>query len=348
MLPFLTRYAPWFTFIGHPRHGVDLERIGGTALLRRYSISEDDFFQRLGLIPPLVIGNITFEAQAVTGEVIAVMCMPNLMVTSKARDAVRDAITLAVSRGSRVVGLGALTAPATGAGASVLKDIPAGVTLTTGNAYTAAVAFHNVVDACKYLSCTDPNVAVVGCTGSVGFALSHLIARAGYRLTLVGRSEDRVRALFHGLRGSPTFSGTLEALRSADVTVILTNDQSAAICPEMFNGEGVIIDIAQPSNIPPNEYPAFESRGIHVFEGGQVWISGYSCTFDFSLPVSATFACLAETYLFSRENITEHSTGRASPELAVDLDRLARRHGVVPCPLKISTAPAGVCRASGI
>jgi fatty aldehyde-generating acyl-ACP reductase len=338
MLPFLTRDSPWFSFIGHPRHLLDLEHIGGTALLRRYSVNEEDFLEKIGLIPPLVIGHVSFHPIAITGEVIAVMCMPPLMSTPHARIAVLEAIRLAVSRGSRLIGLGALTAPATGGGLSVIKDIPRGVTLTTGNAFTAVVAFHNVVEASNLINNT-PHIAVLGCTGSVGFAVSHLLARAGYQLTLIGRNIERVRTLFNDLNRKAKFAHSLSALKKANIVLALTNDSTAKICPEMLCPESVVIDVAQPANINPSDYFHFQNRGIYVVEGALVRIPNYSCTFDFSLPEASTFACLAETYLFARDGLTEHSVGRASPELSIHLDSLARRYGVETSPLNIWIKP---------
>ena len=334
MLPFLTNDKPWFSFIGHPRHFVDLDRIGGTDLLRRYSVSEKDFLKKIGLIPPLVIGHIKFQPYAINGEVVAVMSMPDLMVTPRSRQAVLDGIKLSISRGARVIGLGALTAPATGAGISVVKEIPQGVTLTTGNAFTAAVAFRNVIEASNYVNNSDPQIAVLGCTGSVGFAVSHLLYQNGYRLTLIGRTVERVKTLFSDFR-NVAFSNDLESLQKANIILALTNDKSAKILPRHLQTGAVVIDIAQPANVKREDYTLFKNQGIFITEGGLVQIPGYSCTFDFSLPPSSTFACLAETYLFAREGITEHSVGRALPELAKYLDQIATDLEITPLPLFI-------------
>ncbi len=330
MLPFLTNTSPWFSFIGHPRNRVDLDRIGGTSLLRRYSVNEGDFLSKIGLLPPLVIGLINFSGQAITGEVIAVMCMPEQMVLPSARQYVLEAVRLAISRGTRVIGLGALTAPATGAGASITDHVPPGVTVTTGNAYTAAVAFHNVVEACRYLGASSPRIAILGCTGSVGFAATHLVARTGWPLTLIGRTEERVRHLFPDLKGTAQACSTLQGVYDADVVLVLTNDPTAKLDADFLKPGSIVIDIAQPANVSRERYPAFWTRGIEVCEGGLVEIAGYNCTFDFSLPHGFTFACLAETYLFARDGLTEHSVGRASPALAVYLERLAARYGCSP------------------
>ena len=169
-----------------------------------------------------------------------------------------------------------MTAPATGGGISIRKYIPAKVTLTTGNAYTAAVALSNVKEACALTPSADPHIAVLGCTGSVGYALSHLLAMQGYKLTLIGRSEDRVRTLFPELHSRVKFSGTSRNLLDADIAVILTNDLTASVTPEMFGGPAIVIDVAQPSNIAPLRYSEFAARDIAVFEGGRAPYSGLS------------------------------------------------------------------------
>ena len=78
-----------------------------------------------------------------------------------------------------------------------------------------------------------------------------------------------------------------------------------------------------------------------MVRGGRVRIPGYHSTYDFGLEDSAdTFACLAETYLFAREGIWEHSVGAPQPEFARRLERAASRHGVQPCCLVPELAQA--------
>jgi predicted amino acid dehydrogenase len=115
----------------------------------------------------------------------------------------------------------------------------------------------------------------------------------------------------------------------ADIVLLLTNDPAARIAPTLPRPGSVVIDFAQPPNIPTQAYAAFEARGVQVVQGGLVRIPGYRCTYDLRLPGrDLTFACLAETYLFAREGIREHSVGQASVELGLYLERAAARHGV--------------------
>jgi predicted amino acid dehydrogenase len=338
MLPYLSTDAPWFGFVGHLRDRGDLYRMGGTSLLRRYSRSDAEFVAKACSLPPLVVGEVRIGFSAVRGEVVALMRLPEEIAAAAGRQAVEEGVRLQVDRGAKFIGLGGLTAPATAGGRTLLAALPAGVTLTNGNAYTAAVARHNVVEACAALGLPRPaRVAVVGCTGSVGAAVSPLLAAAGFELILVGRSAQRARTLLGSLVGDAVFSGDLASLHDADVVLVLTSDESAKLCPDLLSPGAVVVDITQPRNIPPEDYAEFARRGVEVVEGGIVRIPGYTCTYDLNVPSPGdTFACLAETYLFSREGIREHSVGRPTADLALLMERLAHRHGIVPRPLDLA------------
>jgi len=335
MLPHLTDRAPWFVFLFHFRGMDDLYRVGGTAFLRHYSRSEAELRTKLCSLPPLVTGELVFGFTAIRGEMICIARMPDEMTTPYATQAIVEGVELAQQRGARVIGLGALTSPVTGGGLKLLRYLPAGVTLTTGNAYTAAVVRHNVAEASAALALDrQARVAVVGATGSLGVPASHLLAEAGYDLILVGRSAKRARDRLGSLAHQAVFAGDLGALREADVVVLLTSDPSARLAPNQVRAGTVVIDCAQPSNVAASAYDEFRRRRVTVVEGGIVRIPEYACTMDIGLADPRdTFACLAETYLFAREGIREHSVGRPSAELARRLERAAQRHGVIPQPL---------------
>jgi predicted amino acid dehydrogenase len=126
------------------------------------------------------------------------------------------------------------------------------------------------------------------------------------------------------------------------VVLLLTSDPSALLTPDVLRPGSVVIDVSHPVNIPVSDYPEYFARDIAVVQGGLVQIPQYHSTVDFRLPSRrAMLACLAETYLFAREGITEHSVGPASAELAADLAELAARQGIRPWPLGLPVpAPA--------
>src|SRR5262249_1455859 len=110
MLPYLRSQAPWFTFLVHPRDAADFDRTTGVGpLLRRYSSGESDYIRKISSMQPVVIGDIRFQGSAATGEVLGLPRFPEQMMSGEARRWVHEAVLLAASRGTRVVGLGALT-----------------------------------------------------------------------------------------------------------------------------------------------------------------------------------------------------------------------------------------------
>jgi predicted amino acid dehydrogenase len=342
-IPFLTRTPPWFAFIGHMRYGDDLHKIGGGDLLRRYSRDEADFTDKLCTMPPLVVGEITFGFQtSIRGELIAVMQMPEAMVRPGAAGAVLRAAEVAIERGARVIGLGGLTSPATGGGRRLTRHLPSSVTVTNGNALTAAVVCQNVLEAVRFVAGgRRPRIAVVGCTGSVGVAATHLLARLDFDLILVGRAVERVRDVLGEVGRRSVFRDNLACLVDADVTVLLTNDPAAVLTSDRVRAGSIVIDFAQPANVPKAAVPEFSARGVAVVEGGRVRIPGYSCSFDLGIGNRRdTLACLAETYLFAREGIRRHSLGRPSPEFALEMQAAAERRGILVPPLGLEDHPA--------
>jgi fatty aldehyde-generating acyl-ACP reductase len=306
------------------------------AALHRLSTDEADFVVRSCKMHPFVIGEIRFGFAPYHGELLCVVTMPETILTPAGQRSIVAATEVAAARGARVLGLGGLTGPATGAGLRLLRHLADGVTLTNGNAYTAAVVRANVLEVVSAANRTERcRVAVVGCTGSVGVAASGLLADAGLDLILVGRTAARARSALSATAPGATFAGDVSAVRDADIVVLLTSEPLARLTPAMVAPDAVVIDFAQPLNIARSSRASFRKRGVLVVDGGVVRIPAYSCSYDLDMPDRGdAFACLAETFLFAREGIREHSVGRPTIDAARRMERIAAKHGVVPRPLE--------------
>jgi predicted amino acid dehydrogenase len=342
VLPYLSAQPPAFVFLTHLRDDDDLDRIGASSFLRRYSDGADDFRRKMGSLPPLVAGEISFGFSPVRGEVVVVMRQPDGLLGPGGGRAVLEGLEVALARGAPVIGLGALIAPATAGGARLVRHLPAGVTLTNTNAYTAVLVQANVHEAAADLGLgSGARVAVIGCTGSVGVPASRLLADDGFPLVLVGRTVERVRRHLPDLESKVQFAAGLDSALGSDVVVLLTSDESARLTPDHVSPGAVVIDFAQPANVTPAAAAAFERHGVTVVEGGIVRVPDYWCSVDLGLADRAdTTACVAEAYLFASEGIQAHSVGRPTTELARRLERVGVRHGVRPQPLR-ALATAG-------
>jgi fatty aldehyde-generating acyl-ACP reductase len=316
-----------FAFIVHPRSEDDMFRARALSLLRAVSSSDDDFVRRVRALPPQIIGDVTFGFSPFRGQLVSIGSPP---LSSRGRADIVRAAQLAVDVGADVIGLGGLTSPATKGGATLIDHLSAEVTVTNGNAFTAAVLRDDVLEASDGLQLDRrPRVAVVGCTGSVGGAVSALLADAGVELILIGPSLRRVRMAVGELERVATFSDDLADVAAADVVLLVTSSPTARPKQEMIRAGAVLVDAAEPPNIPEDEAQDWARRGATLVRGGRVRIPGYYCSYDFGLASAGeTFACLAETYLFACEGIREHSVGTPDPALADRLARVARRHGV--------------------
>jgi predicted amino acid dehydrogenase len=233
---------------------------------------------------------------------------------------------------------------ATEGGKLVAERVPESVTVTNGNAYTAAVVRSNVVEVVEVLDLGRPaTVGVVGCTGSVGVAATWLMAAAGLDLILVGRTLQRVQERLPGLAGEHRCADSVDALADADVVVLLTSSADAQLRPEHVRPGAVVLDATEPVNIQPEAVAEFQARGVTVLKSGRAHIPSYRSSTDLGpvTPPPYAYACFAETYLFAREGIREHSVGLPTPAQAEEIERIAERHGVQPRPLELEHVRAG-------
>jgi fatty aldehyde-generating acyl-ACP reductase len=348
MAPVRGHQVPWFSFVVHLRSREDLDRWATTATMT--GPAGEAMRERILAGPPLVASDFSFRGSPMTGNLIVIPRLPEAIIYEEGRRLIARAVEIAAVRGARVVGLGGLTAPATRGGESLLPDLPQGVTLTNGNSFTAAVSRANVREACEFLGRERPTVAVIGSTGSVGTAASRLLAEdEDVDLVLIGRTTERARETGPGAGARVTYSGRIEDAAEADVVLALAHDPSARLAPELFDGsrERVIVDVAQPTNVPVEARGAFAERRVRVVRGGWVRLPGGISSGDHqkvmtdgdpgAAPESGP-ACLAETCLFAADGLREHAVGPGSAELARLLERIASRRGIVVAPLSLETA----------
>jgi predicted amino acid dehydrogenase len=317
----------------HPRDEADIFRAPCLSLLRSFSADDDDFLMRALMLPPTRLGEVTIGFSTFRGDVISIAALPFDVITDRGRREIERAVHVAAERGAGVVGLGALTSPATAGGLRIVDRAPAGVAITNGNAYTAAVLVENVVEAAGRVESDRPSVAVVGCTGSVGTAVSRLLAGRGFDLVLIARSARKARRILGDLEAVARYSGDPADSAGADIVLLLTGVPSESLAAGGTHGAVVVIDAAEPSCLSDDDLRAWPGR-IGYARGGRVLIPGYRCSYDFGLPRrEETYACLAETYLFVRDGLRDHSVGSPTADDALRMSRIAARHGVSAAPL---------------
>jgi len=322
-----------FAFLIHPRDLQDVER--RYPAFRRLSPRLQNWILHH---PPVVLDRITVRdrlGRHICGYLISISLTAEQMLRKRslAKEKILQALRLAEALGSRVIGLGALTASVTDSGRWLLGWIQRNMSfaLTTGSAYTVAVAHKDIEQLIAHLGLEDPLIAIVGCYGSIGEALTKLLGPK-YRLLLIGRAKGRISAFWECIKGylsrGAMISTRLEDLKEADLIITTTNNPSLKLRAEMLKPGAVVYDLAQPPN---TDYPSlWHSNRVLCVDGGLVEAPGVGPRFDFGLPKGVIFACLAETILQALEGDFRHHIGSVSLKHIGLITDWAKRAGFQP------------------
>ena len=315
-----------FAFLVHPRTEVaaDMGKVCRPLGLLPSSAYERAFGRFR--IPPFTMATAALSSapDRTVGRIVFVPLTPRQLLTDPrlAADRITAAVDSAAARGIGIVGLGALTAPAS-QGGELFRD-RTDVGITNGNAFTAAITAESVLRAVA--AAPRPGIALVGASGSVGSAVARLLARAGVpELLLVGRTAATLDELARDLAdlgpGIVRTSLDITDVRTAGLVVLLTSATEALLRSEHLGPDAVVIDDTQPRNTSPELLR--ERPDVTVLDGGIVETPGVLRSGgSIGLPRHRSYACLAETTLLGLAGHRGHGTlGR--PTLA-EVDRLIR------------------------
>jgi predicted amino acid dehydrogenase len=297
-MPSLGRFA----FLVHPRANLaqDLARVWPP--LRHVPERVYDTLLRRVALPPISMAEVSIGGERV-GHVILVPFGARHLLAAPAEGRARvcRAVDKAVALGADVVGLGALTATVTGGGASLRRRSDIGV--TNGNAYTAAMV---AVQARRLLDSAvaggGRQVAIVGASGSVGSAVTRLLARdaAVDRLTLVARSRRRLEPLAAEVAGAVPATAAVEmsAVAQADLVVLLTASADTLLREHHLAPGAVVLDATQPRNTSPELLRL--RPDVLIVDGGVVEIPSLRLVGgEIGLPPGRAYACFAETAMLA-------------------------------------------------
>ena len=292
-----------FAFTVHPRARLreDLARAWRPLGLVPESVY-DAALRRLPL-PPITMAGVQIGGERVGHIVLVPFGARHLLSDIEGgRRRVSRAVDRAAALGADVVGLGALTATVTAGGATLRGRSDIGV--TNGNAFTAAIVEDQIRMLLPHVSAraTRPHIAIVGASGSVGSAVTKLLARdpAEARLTLIARSAPRLEALAASVAGDVdvTVALTIDAVQGADLVVLLTASADTILGPDHLAPGAVVLDATQPRNTSPALATA--RPDVLVVDGGIVSIPSLRLTGgEIGLPDGRSYACFAETAILA-------------------------------------------------
>lgn len=325
-----------FAFIIHP---IDVKRDASRKfpIARLFSERQISFLSTF--FPPLYISEIEGVISAATGKAIRgwfVACpyTPQRMLELPEKLVYRKIIQtgrMAEHLGARILGLGAYTSVVGDAGLTVARalDVP----VTTGDAYTIAIAVESVRQAAALMGIDLPNAAaaVVGATGAIGRVCAQLLSEDVAELYLIGRRPDvleDLRQSLQGCRAALHTSAGLEGLKHAQVIITVTSALHTVIEPEHLRPGSVVCDVARPRDVATQV--AAVRQDVLVIDGGMVEVPGpVDFHFDFGFPPGKAYACMAETMALALEGrFEDYTLGREiSLQRVQEISALASKHG---------------------
>jgi fatty aldehyde-generating acyl-ACP reductase len=319
-----------FAFLVHPRTDLRADLATVNPLLG--AVPSGVYEQALRRLPLRPWVQATIRAadrpDEAFGEVIVLPLSPRQLLGDDrafVKRRIDEGIDFATSRGAEIIGLGALTAPATAGGARLRVRTDVGV--TNGNAFTAAATARAVAAVAAGLP-RRPVVALVGATGSVGGAVAKIVARSGLaaELVLIARNPAGLAALATDLGAGVTTSVRIGDCRRADIVVLMTSAPDALLDSEHLAPGAVVIDDTQPRNTRPDLVA--RRPDVTVIDGGLVLTPGLLRRGrSIGIDPGSSFACLAETALLALDGHRGHGTiGRPSLQQVQRMEELAAEY----------------------
>jgi len=290
-----------------------------------------------------ITGLVSKTGACAEGWVFALVITPREMLRLPSQYVYRRLLEVAErggKLGAGILGLGAYTSVVGDAGETLAKMSP--IAITTGNTYTVAATIESIEVAAKRIGVDlrESTALVIGATGSIGSAISHLLARKTASIKLVSPRPERLLELASAIeRRVPGVdigvSTSVERfLPDADVVVTTTSAVGSIVDVDRLRPGALVCDVARPPDI--REESARRRPDVLVFEAGEILPPcEVEMAFDIGLPPNTIYACLAETMILALEGRYENYTlGRRMDVDKVDeIAALGAKHGFGLAPL---------------
>lgn len=344
--PETTNPVERFSFVIHPLSKSQLFPFMKPVLNTPFGSTAENL---LSHAPGFHYGKITgirsqFNNKEVEGDLFALPMTPKVMMRQspeKVYQALNKLCDEAFVKGSKIIGLGAYTKIVGDAGVTVNARSP--IPVTTGNSLSAsatlwaasyAVEKMNLVT--KTNSTYQGSAMIVGATGSIGKVCAKILANQWQKIIICAPRPYKVLELVSELKKlypEKTIVGTSSPDKyspECDLIITSTSAQGEAIMDIMNVKPGcVICDVSRPFDISLED--AAKRPDVLVIASGEVNLPGdVKMDKTLHLPGNSVYACLAETALLAMEGRHESfSISRdLSYERVVEIDKLARKHGV--------------------
>lgn len=237
--------------------------------------------------------------------------------------------------GAGVVALGGFTSIVGEKYQDKLRDLIK-IPITTGNAFTAAMAIQGVRRASELMEIDlrTSVVTIIGGTGDIGSACARVLSREVKEVIITGRNKDSLNAMRARLRKETRarLSASLnndEAVKKADVIIACASTSQSLVDIKNIKPGAVVCDVAYPKN---TSYLTVHRNDIFAFSGGLAEVpSPFDLGFDIGLPSkSILYGCFSEAIILSLEDRYENFSrgkGNLEPDQIEEIRTIAEKHG---------------------
>ncbi len=210
------------------------------------------------------------------------------------------------------------------------------IPLTTGNAFTAAMALEGIRKASKWMGIEldKATVTIIGGTGDIGSACARVLVAEVKELILTGRNKvslnnakDKLRKC--GKAKIKLSTNNDDAIKNADVVIAAASSSKALVDIKNFKPGSVICDVGYPKN---TSYMTAYRNDVFAFSGGLCELpSPFDMGFNIGLPSpKVLYGCFAEAIILSLEDRYEsfsRGKGLITPEQIEIIKLIGEKHG---------------------
>jgi predicted amino acid dehydrogenase len=328
-------------FIGHPsdfQHFVNLvEETDGTTAARRVAHNEKTFTAFLDWMPAYATRHrpiIQLKGLTVRAALVICPLLPQTIESphrlKKAFTKVLQAVDVAAGIGAKVATLGGFTSILAGQRRFEAADA-AGITLTAGNALTAALAVARLraeLDARGRLLGQE-TVGVIGASGDVGGTAAAMLGDKPLKLLLAAQDRARLERTRQALGHSDAVCVPVsEVVARAGVILVATSSSRPILRAHDIRDRTIVCDIGYPPSLSGNRRATILRTGLAAFPA-PVNLGAYM---GLSRP-DHLFGCFAEgVVLAARPDLRDlgRAQGRAGKAEALALLDAAVELGIRP------------------
>ncbi|MCD6217336.1 serine carboxypeptidase [bacterium] len=296
-----------FAFVVHPLKLSDVFEIKAFRWLR--NLPPALLEMALAQLPPVHVSRTsvitTPDGKQTQGSLYALIMTPKMMMRLPEERVYTDLVkiaNLAKQRSIGIMGLGAFTSVVGDAGLSVAKRSP--IPVTSGNSLTIWATVETAKQACKLMGIklSSASVMVVGATGSIGKAITRMLAPQVGRMVIISRRPERVLEFSREIQSvcPDVNSGTVveTLIGEMDLVIATTTDPDGVVDVMALKSGCVVLDVARPPDVSKEQ--AERRDDVLIIESGEIRIPGeVDWGVNIGMPPNIAYACLAETILLA-------------------------------------------------